>query len=254
MAVNSGAHNFPTGEWGTYIKVRPAPAFYVATGIYQVNPNEDNGDEGFNLGFHSTGAFIPVELGWLTGRGSGGLPGTYKIGAYYNSSPTLDVLTDANGFSAGLTGAPFATRNGRWGTYAMADQMVYRREPNSDRGLRIGGLAGMGDHETAKYGYFLAGGGVYQGPFSGRANDFVSFAVAYVRTNPRLTTFQNDLNTVAPGSIGIQRFESIVEVDYSAQVAPWFAIRPNLQYVINPGGTGTIPNAFVIGLYTSVTF
>lgn len=254
MAVNSGAHNFPTGEWGAHIKLRPAPAFYVATGIYQVNPNEDKGDEGFTLSFHSTGAFVPVELGWLTGRGSGGLPGTYKIGAYYNSSATPDVLTDVNGLSAGLTGAPFAIRNGRWGAYAMADQMVYRREPDSDRGLRIGGLAGMGDPETAKYGYFLAGGGVYQDPFSGRANDFVSFAVAYVRTNPRLTTFQEDRDTVAPGSTGIQRFESIVEVDYSAQVAPWFAIRPNLQYIVNPGGTGTIPNAFVIGLYTSVTF
>lgn len=254
MAVNSGAHNFPTGEWGAHIKVRPMPQFYVATGIYQVNPKEDDSDNGFDLSFHSTGAFFPVEFGWLTGRGSGGLPGTYKIGAYYNSSPAPDVLTDVNGFSAGLTGAPFAIRNGRWGAYGMADQMVYRPGPDSDHGLRLGGVAGMGDRETAKYGYFLAGGGVYQGTFPGRDNDFVSFAVAYVRTNPRLTTFQEDRDTVAPGSVGIQRFESIVEVDYSLQLAPWFAIRPNLQYVINPGGTGKISNAFVIGLYTSITF
>lgn len=254
MAVNSGAHNFPTGEWGAHIKVRPVPQFYVATGLYQVNPNEDDSANGFDLSFHSTGAFFPVELGWMTGRGSGGLPGTYKIGAYYNSSHTPDVLTDLNGFSAGLTGAPFAIRNGRWGAYAIADQMVYRPGPDSKRGLRLGGLAGMGDRETAKYGYFLAGGGVYQGTFPGRDNDFVSFAVAYVRTNPRLTTFQEDRDTVAPGSVGVQRFESIVEVDYSVQLAPWFAIRPNLQYVIDPGGTGKISNAFVIGLYTSVIF
>jgi porin len=97
MTVNSGAHNFPTGEWGAHVKIIPVPQFYVATGVYQVNPDEDNGDNGFNLSFHSTGVFVPVELGWLPGQSPGGLPGTYKIGAYYNSSPTPDVLTDVKG-------------------------------------------------------------------------------------------------------------------------------------------------------------
>jgi carbohydrate-selective porin OprB len=48
--------------------------------------------------------------------------------------------------------------------------------------------------------------------------------------------------------------ESIAEIDYGLQLTRWLKIRPNLQYVINPGGTGKIPNAFVIGLYTEVTF
>jgi porin len=59
---------------------------------------------------------------------------------------------------------------------------------------------------------------------------------------------------VAPGAVGIQTYESIAEVDYNVQVAPWLSVHPNLQYIINPGGTGKIPNAFVIGLYTGVTF
>ena len=59
---------------------------------------------------------------------------------------------------------------------------------------------------------------------------------------------------MAPGSIGIQDYEAIAETDYNLQIAPWLSVRPNLQYVINPGGTGKIPNAFVIGLYTGVTF
>lgn len=40
----------------------------------------------------------------------------------------------------------------------------------------------------------------------------------------------------------------------TVQIAPWLSVRPNFQYVINPGGTGKIPNAFVIGLHTGVTF
>lgn len=59
---------------------------------------------------------------------------------------------------------------------------------------------------------------------------------------------------VAPGSVGIQTYESIAEIDYGMQLRRWLKIRSNLQYVINPGGTGKIPNAFVIGPYTEVTF
>jgi porin len=254
MTKNSGANNFPTGQWGARVKVSPTSKFYASTGIYQVNPLQEDSDKGFDLSFSGTGVFIPVEFGWLPGQGKGELPGIYKVGGYYNSSSTPDVFTDVNGFSAGLTGAPFATRNGRWGSYVMADQVVYHERPDSPRGLRIGGMVGMGDAATAKYRYFLAGGGQYQGMFPRRDNDFVSLAISYVRNNDRLTLFQEDRNIVAPGSVGVQTYESVIEVDYSVQVAPWFALRPNLQYLINPSGTEKIPNAFVIGLYTRVTF
>jgi len=80
MTTDSGEHNFPTAEWGARIKVSPRPDFYVAAGLYQVNPNEDDADNGFDLSFRSTGAFVPIELGWLPGQGSGKLPGVYKIG------------------------------------------------------------------------------------------------------------------------------------------------------------------------------
>lgn len=212
------------------------------------------GNRGFDLSLRGTGIFIPIEFGWLPGQSGGSLPGTYKLGAYYNSSPTPNVLTDVNGSSAGFTGARFVTNNGRWGAYAMADQMIHRPQRNADRGVRIGGPAGIGDRQTSQYAYFFAGGGLYQGTFRGRNSDFVSFSVAYVRTNPRPTAFQKDRNIMAPGSVGIQTYESIAEIDYNLQVAPWVSVRPNLQYIINPGGTGKIPNGFVIGLYTGVTF
>ncbi|CAM5535281.1 carbohydrate porin [Rhodanobacter lindaniclasticus] len=46
----------------------------------------------------------------------------------------------------------------------------------------------------------------------------------------------------------------MLEVDYGAKIAPWLKLRPNLQCIIRPNGTGKIPDAFVIGLYTQVTF
>lgn len=254
MTTDSGAHNFPTAQWGARINVKPRPNVYVATGIYQVNPNGGDSDKGLDLSFRSTGAFVPVEVGWLPGQGTGELPGTYKIGAYFNSSETPDLFQDINGQPAGLTGEPFMQHNGRWGGYIMADQMVFRETSGSNRGLTLGAMVTIGDPETSKYSYFWLAGGHYQGTFPGRDNDVVSFMIAYARTNSRLTQYQQDINTVAPGSVGIQTYESIAEIDYSLQLAKWFKVRPNLQYLINPGGTGKIHDAFVIGLYTQVTF
>ncbi len=82
----------------------------------------------------------------------------------------------------------------------------------------------------------------------------VCMLFAYAQINPRHTQYQQDRNVVARGSVGIQTYESIAEIDYNVQIAPWLAVRPNLQYVVRPGGTGKIPNAMVIGLHTGMTF
>jgi len=37
-------------------------------------------------------------------------------------------------------------------------------------------------------------------------------------------------------------------------VTRWSYIQPDLQYVIDPGGTGDIPDAVVIGAQMGVTF
>lgn len=254
MTQNSGAHNFPTAQWGARIKAYPLPSFYVATGVFQVNPDEGDKGNGFDLSFDGTGVFVPLEVGWKIGRGHGELPGDYKIGAYYNSSDTPDVYEDVNGRPAGLTGAALATRNGRYGGYLIASQTVYRPGPDSPRGLRLGVMGGAGDQATSRFSYFWIVDGVWQGTFPGRDHDFVAFMGSYARTNPRLLDYQRQRNRVAPGSQVVETYESIVELDYGAQITHWLKLRPNLQYVIRSGGTGETGNALVLGLYTNVTF
>ena len=254
MTTNSGAHNFPTAQWGGHVKWHATPNFYVNVGAYLDNPNAGNKDQGFNLSFKHRGVFVPVELGWTTGRDSGQLPGDLKLGAYYNTAGTPDVYTDVDGQPAGLTGADFLQHNGRSGGYVIADRMVYREGPGTSRGLTFGAMAGIGDAATARFRDFWVLGGHYQGTFAGRDSDVVSFMVASARINPRLTRYQRDRDRVTPGALPIQTDETVLEVDYGAKVAPWLTLRPNLQYIIRPNGTGTIPDAFVIGLYTQVTF
>lgn len=254
MTTNSGAHNYPIGQWGARVRVNSTPQLYAQAGLFQVNPKANDSDEGLDLSFSGSGVLLPIEFGWLPGNRAGTFPGIYKIGGYYNSSDTPDVLLDIHGSSAGFTGAPFLMHSGRFGEYVMADQLVQRDRVDPQRFLRVGAIAGIADRATATYQYFVAAGGVRHGTFTHRDADFISVLFAHGSINPRLTKYQEDRNAVAKGSVGIQTYESIGEVDYNIQIAPWFSLRPNLQYVMRPGGTGTIPNALVIGLHTDVKF
>jgi porin len=170
---------------GGHMKVEPTREFYIQSGIFQVNPNEGNSDRGFDLSLGSTGVFIPLEVGWLPGRDTGPSPGIYRVGAYYNSSATPDVLQDVHGLSAGFSGSPFAIRDGRWGAYGMADQVIQRDRLDARRFSTIGAIAGVADRATSTFRYLAAVGGVHQGTFSHRDNDFVSVMFAHARTNPR---------------------------------------------------------------------
>jgi porin len=46
----------------------------------------------------------------------------------------------------------------------------------------------------------------------------------------------------------------VIEFTYQARITPWLVVQPDLQYIINPGGTTDLNNALVIGGRASLTF
>jgi porin len=252
LQLNNGDWlNWPFAQWGAMLRLRPRPEYYVSAGIYQVNPI--HGTERLNLTFTGTGILAPLEIGWLPGQGADEKPGEYKLGVYYDSSQAPDVFFDSKGLPAGLTGGSFARHNGRWGAYALATQMVYREAHSKQRGLTLFGMMTVSDPKTETFRYFYAGA-YYQGTFSHRDDDFISVLFTHGSFNSRLTQFQEDRNKVVPGVSGIQIYEDVAELDYAIAVTSWLQVRPNLQYVFRPDGTGKVKNAFVVGLFTNITF
>jgi porin len=110
-----------------------------------------------------------------------------------------------------VTGAPFAQRDGPWAVHALSRQMIYREAAAGKRGLSLFAMATASDRKTETFRFFYAGA-FYQGTFAHRDADFVSLLFAHGTDNSRLTRFQEDRNRVAPGSVGIQTHESVVEV------------------------------------------
>ncbi|MGY1424777.1 carbohydrate porin [Lysobacter sp. A289] len=247
MTINSGAINGPVSQWGARIKYWPTDRFYINTGVYRNNPDGGT-DDGFDLSLDNDGNFYPIELGWQ--RAPDRLEGLIAIGVYYNSATTPDVHTDIDDGPAGLTGQPFLQHGGRHGGYVMGRQVVYRPDPgNPDRGLSFGGIAGVGDSATARFRHFAIVGGLYRGPFASRPNDYAAFMVAWSPTNLRLMRYQQDRNRMVPGSVPVQHWETVIEVDYGIQATPWLLLQPNLQYIVQPGGNDDRSNALVLGLH-----
>ena len=48
--------------------------------------------------------------------------------------------------------------------------------------------------------------------------------------------------------------EKVIEVAHRFQITKWSYFQPDLQWVIDPGGTGDIDDAVVIGAQMGVTF
>jgi len=84
----------------------------------------------------------------------------------------------------------------------------------------------------------LGRGADHRGLFKHRARNRAGIAIYYGRFSDRLPR---------------QTAETVVELNYGIQATPWFYLTPDIQYVINPGGT-EIPNAFVFGLEVGLTF
>jgi porin len=58
---------------------------------------------------------------------------------------------------------------------------------------------------------------------------------------------------IEEGSVGVGS-EMVLETTYQAQITKWLSIQPNVQFIINPGGTQDLDNALVVGGRVSIIF
>jgi porin len=246
--LDAGVSTFPQASWGGLVKFQPESDLYAQAGAYQVNPLNNETGNGFKLGSEGvTGIIVPLEVGWTPDKALFGLPGDLRVGGYYDNSAAPDLGAPVNG--------PEQLMSGRWGLYLLADQMIWREGgPSSNRGLTLFATFTYADPSTALIQYSWEAGLVKQGTFTGRDNDSIGLALSQLLVSDSLVNAQNHANVTDPGSVDVQSYEMDIELNYRAQVAPWFTLMPNLQYVVRPGGLSSTPSAFVLGLQAAVAF
>jgi porin len=80
----------------------------------------------------------------------------------------------------------------------------------------------------------------------------LGFAIGRTHVNSRIADQEILLNTTSPGSVGVQGSEYAAEFFYGVHVNRWLDLRPNVQYVAQPGGIARNTNDVIVGLKVSV--
>jgi porin len=164
------------------------------------------------------------------------VPGGVKLGAILGTGE--EDRLDGNG--------------GAWGSsffYGIIDQMLWREPEASDtspQGIAVFNRTGFTttpDIETI--GLLLNAGLTWTGPFSGRDEDAAGLALLWTRLTPDQAAQVDGTN---------RGDEFVVEATYQCQLTPWFEIQPDLQFIIQPGGSADLANALVVGLSATIDF
>lgn len=238
-------YNWPVSQWGGRVKLQDAGHRYVQVGVFDQNPENLDPDQGLDLYRHgSEGVITPVEVGWTPDNGPGGLPGQYKIGAYYSSAEATDYD------QGGTTGR-------RYGGYFVVQQQI--TAPHGDkRGVTLFSQGSWHDPDTAYVARYLSAGATWRGLFEGRPDDELGLGLAYAEIGDAYVASATAGNALlaGPGAAGYvppQSDEWDAELYYGIHITPWLTLRPNLQYLVHPGANDAVDNAWVAGTTVALT-
>jgi porin len=275
----SGGPAYPLAAPGVRIDGQPLAGLTLRAAVFSGDPAGHPGDQdpqrvnnsGTMFSFEGGAFWIgEAELAVNKGKGGpgfeGGLPGTYKLGAWHHTGRFADQAVDDTGLSLAdpaSSGTP-RTHRGDWGVYAVADQTVWREPGSEDQGatvfVRIGG-APAGRNLIDLY---VDGGVGLKGLLPSRDNDVLTIGVAYARISGDARDLDRSSRLFSGVASPVRSYEAVIEVSYAAEVAPWLVVQPDLQYILNPGGhvadpsdpTGvaTVDDALVLGVRTAITF
>lgn len=269
----SGGPIYPLATPGLRVKYIPRDDLTLLLGLLNGDPagpgrgfpqSRDPSGTAFRTG---DGAFVIGEVQYAINGGDGakGLPGTYKLGAWYNSENFLDQRRNASGRSL-ATPSEVAllgrNHNNNWSIYAVADQFVWREAGTKDQGIAIFARAMGAPGDRNLVNFYLDAGVTWKGAVPGREADTAGLAFGFTRISDTAAKLDSDIRFFTGNPYPIRRHETVLELTYQAQIAPWWQVQPDAQYIFNLNGG--VPNplnprkrlgdALVFGVRTNVTF
>lgn len=209
---------YPDPAMSVNLFVYPTDGFYAGAGLYDGSLNEGvpTGSRGPKTFFqHPADLFVIGEAGVTWGEQGERLPGRLAAGGWWHTGTftRFDGLTDEE------TG----------GFYILLDQTIWLEnpsDPDDEQGIGMFLQYGYADADVSMIEHHAGGGFAWTGPLPSRDDDVLGAGVSFVRF------------TDEPGAGLMDDSETAFELFYKAQILPWVSVKPDLQYITNPGGTG----------------
>lgn len=247
-------YNPPVSVWGARTRIADKLG-YTQIGVYELNPDNLDPKNGFNLGMSGAkGALIPVERAFTVNLG--GDPtraGIYKVGVWHDTSISSDLVRDRDGNYASLTGKPAAQKRGRWGGYLVVRQQLHGPDADGAGAVNVNFSGVVTDGRTNLIRSILVAGITKTGMIPGRPKDEAGLAIARTRINGRLTNVQQIQYDRALTDRVPQRSEYVAELTYSIAMHPALSVRPNVQFYMHPGGRDDRRTVVVLGCSAFLT-
>ncbi len=233
--VNNPTIPFPDYGLGVIVFWNPFGDWYLSFGA--ADAQADKRETGINTAFHDEDYFVYMAETGITPRfnsANGLLQGAYRVGIWYSPEPRANSQADAAGR---------AWRDDT-GLYLSVDQLLAKENsaPDDTQGLGAFFRYGYASAKTNDITDFCSFGVQYQGLLDGRDDDVLGIGYARGFFSDRASNVYRD------------DYESVFEAYYNAKVTRWLNFSPSVQYVANPGGTGSTQDAVVVALRATMTF
>ena len=279
----AGGPAYPLSSLGVRLRGEPLNGVTILGGVFQDNPpggpfNVDGqlrGATRYGVNFNlRTGALMIAELQYAVNQpgasgsaatpSSSGLPGTYKVGAWFDTAKFPDQRFDDTGLSLAN---PLSTGNLRlhehnYSFYAVADQTVWQAGGKDPRAIDLFVRPMFAPTDRNLIDFSINGGATLKAPLPGRDNDTFGVGFGVANVSPRASALERDIAFFSGAYAPARGAETFIEVTYQGQVTPWLQVQPDFQYFWMPGGgvadpvspSRRIGNAAVFAVRTTVVF
>ncbi|KAA8700787.1 carbohydrate porin [Pseudomonas proteolytica] len=243
MSGGSGWTNYPNAHLGARVKYDFSPAWQLRVAAFNVDPQSNgNSSRAWHVGpKHTTGTVVPIELVY---KHASELPGEYKLGYYYDSSNVQRIGSDKH-------------VSGRGGHYLLIDQALWNSQTSEGRTLHAFGQYSAASKAASPFSRWYGAGLVLYKPFAGRPRDTVALGYGRAVPNPRSRDVLQQAAEASDNAFpNLDSAEQLLELSYGYQATPWLILRPDVQYIIEPGAFSgeKIDNALILGLQVKATF
>jgi porin len=268
-----GGPGYPFAVPGVRLRFAPTTALTFATAVFNGNPAppgpgnpQVRNSSGTNFLIGEGGTLAVAELAYtFDARPDLANPlSDVKFGGWYHSGDFPDLRFDTAGVSLASpasNGIP-AAHDGNYGLYAILDKMLWQPLKAMSQGLggfvRIGGAPGDRNLIDLE----VDAGLTYKGLLPSRQSDMLGMALAYARIGGAARGLSADQSLFSGIEEPVRDYESVLEVTYQVNLAPWWILQPDFQVIFHPGRniaappppSEPIPNAVVVGLRSTITF
>lgn len=222
---------YPDPSFGAVGFVGEGDGFYAGLGVF-----DGALQEGISTGTRGPSTLFgdPADLFWIgevgiAWGGSDALPGRIAGGLWHHTGSFAR-------FSGG-------TESGATGAYLVFDQLLHKEEqdPDDTQGLGLFAQLGIADEDLSAVEYHVGLGAQWQGLVPGRDDDVLGLMASWASLSDE------------PGAGFTDGAELAVELFYRVQLGPLVVLKPDLQYIANPGGMG-LDNAWVATLRLELVY